>query len=173
MNEAIIKAKTTTTPKLYLDFFKSYYKEKTKTLTFVTTVIGICMIVTGAWSYIQQISIITCAVLIAGGAMLIIYPRFVYRRPYNSAKNNKITTHFEFYDDKMVEINDATREEYRYSSLLKVYETEDYFYIYHTPENASVVDKEGISKGSPEELKSLLSGKVEYSVKGHKNHGKK
>ncbi len=164
MENIIIKAKTTTSPKLYLDFFKSYYKEKTKTLRFITTVIGICMIITGLWSY-QRLSIITSAVLLGGGAMLIIYPHFVYKRPYNSVKNNQITTRFEFYSDRMVEINASTREEYAYSSLLKVYETSDYFYIYHTPENASVVDKGGITKGSPEELKALLSGKVEYLVK--------
>ncbi len=165
MDEIIVKAKTTTNPKLYLDFFKMYYKEKTKTLTFITTVIGACLTVTGLWAYINRTNIITCAILIAGGVMLMIYPRFVYRRPYSSAKNNVITTLFEFYDDRMVEINDASREEYLYSQLLKVWETEDYFYIYHTPENASVVDKKGIKKGSPEELKALLSRQVEYTVK--------
>lgn len=165
MKDIIIKAKTTTNPKLYRDFFKMYYKEKTKTLTFVTTVIGACLTATGLWSYVNRASIITCAILIAGGVMLMIYPRFVYKRPYNSVKDNVITTTFEFYNDRMVEINDASREEYLYSELLKVWETEDYFYIYHTPENASVVDKTGIKKGTPEELKALLNGKVEYAVK--------
>lgn len=165
MSDIIIKAKTTTNPKLYLDFFKMYYKEKTRTLTFITTVIGACLAVTGFWSYMNGVSIITCAVLIAGGAMLMIYPRFVYRRPYSAAKDNVITTTFEFYDDRMVEINDSTREEYAYSQLQKVWETENYFYIYHTPENASVVDKKGIKLGTPEKLKALLSSKVEYTVK--------
>lgn len=165
MEEVIIKASTTTTPRIYLDFFKSYYKEKTKTLTFITTVIGACLLATGLWSSLNRVSVITCAILIGGGVMLMIYPRFSYRRPYNSVKDNKITTKFEFYKDRMVEINDSSREEYYYSDLLKVWETDEYFYIYHTPENASVVDKKGISTGSSEKLKALLSGRVEYIVK--------
>ena len=123
------------------------------------------MLATGIWSSLQKVSIIMCAILIGGGVMLMIYPRFSYRRPYNSVKDNKITTKFEFYNDRMVEINDSSCEEYYYSSILKVWETEEYFYIYHTPENASVIDKKGISTGSPEKLKALLSGKVEYIVK--------
>lgn len=160
MDNIIAKAETTTSPKLYLDFFKKYYKEKTRVLVIITTVIGIICVLAGAYAYAAQEGIYICAVLIAAGVMLAVYPRFSYRRPYNSVKDNVITTKFEFYDDKLVEINDATREEYMYSELMKVWETPEYFYIYHTKESASVVDKQGFTLGTPEELSSILKEKV-------------
>ncbi len=165
MGDIIAKAKTTTTPKLYLDFFKRYYREKTRALVIITTVIGICCIFAGLYAGAVNKSIFVIAALIACGAMLVIYPRFSYRKPYSSVKNNVITTKFEFYEDRLVEINDATREEYEYSRLMKVWETPEYFYIYHTKENASVVDKAGFTLGAPEDLARVLKGKLPYTVK--------
>ncbi|MGN0162952.1 MAG: YcxB family protein [Candidatus Ornithomonoglobus sp.] len=165
MSDIIAKAVTTTTPKLYLDFFKRYYKEKTRTLVVVTTIIGVCCVLAGLYAYAVHKSVFVVAILIAGGGMLAVYPRFSYRKPYNSVKDNVITTKFEFYEDRLVEINDATREEYEYSGLMQVWETPEYFYIYHTKENASVVDKAGFTLGTPEELARALKGKLPYTVK--------
>jgi purine-cytosine permease-like protein len=163
--EPIAKAKTTTTPKLYLDFFKKYYKEKTKTLVIVTTIIGVILVIAGLYAAANQKNTFAVAIPIAAGVMLAVYPRFSYRRPYNSVKNNVITTSFEFYNDRLVEINDATREEYAYSDLLKVWETAQYLYIYHTKDNASVVDKNGFSLGTPESLSAVLKDKLPYECK--------
>ncbi|MGN0181350.1 MAG: YcxB family protein [Candidatus Ornithomonoglobus sp.] len=165
MSNIIAKAVTTTTPKLYLDFFKRYYKEKTRALVIVTTIIGICCVLAGLYACAVNKSVFVVAVLIAGGGMLAVYPRFSYRKPYNSVKNNVITTKFEFYEDRLVEINDATKEEYEYSGLMKVWETPEYFYIYHTKENASVVDKAGFTLGTPEELARALKCRLPYTVK--------
>ncbi len=166
MDGLIAKAKTTTNPKLYLEFFKSYYKEKTKTLTTVTTIIGAAAVLFGIYAAGMSLNLFTISIPLAVGLMLIIYPRFSYRRPYNSVKNNTITTRFEFYDDRLVEINDASRDEYYYASLLKIHETDDYFYIYHNKENASVVDKKNITIASVDELRNLLKKKITYANKG-------
>lgn len=163
MSKLIATAQTTTTPKLYLDFFKRYYKEKTRALVIISTILGAVLVLAGMYLTAQHIgNIYSKAILLAAGVMLIIYPRFSYRRPYNSVKNNQITTKFEFYDDKLIEINDSSREEYPYNTLLKVWETPQYFYIYHTKENASVVDKESFKKGTPDELAALLKTKLPF-----------
>lgn len=166
MSKLIATAKTTTTSKLYLDFFKHYYKEKTRALVIISTILGAVMIAAGIFLSAQHIgNIYSKAVLLAAGVMLIIYPRFSYRRPYNSVKHNQITTKFEFYEDRFVEINDSSREEYAYNTLLKVWETPQYFYIYHTKENASVVDKDSFKKGTPDELSAFLQAKLPYEKK--------
>lgn len=162
MENLIGKAKTTTTPELYKEFFKSYYKEKTKIPVAIATVIGILAIIFAAYAYVYIRNIFAVALPLAAGITLMIYPHFSYRRPYNSVKNNKITTTFEFYEDTLVEINKASREEYKYSSLLKVTETKKYLYIYHSAESASVVDKENIRLCTEEELKSHLRKKLKY-----------
>lgn len=164
MDNISVKAKTTTNPKLYLDFFKSYYREKTRVLVIITTVIGCCCVLAGLFFGARHTNVYLASTLAAGGAVLAIYPRFSYLRPYRSVKNNVITTVFEFYDDRLVEINDASREEYKYSDLLKVWETSDCFYIYHNKESASVVEKSGITLGTPESLARLLAGKLPYKL---------
>lgn len=158
----IAKAKTVTTPELYKEFFKIYYKEKTKALVMITMVIGIILVLLGLYAGAQQWNIFSVAILIGGGAMLIIYPRFIYKRPYNAVKNNKITTWFEFFEDRMVEINDASHDEYEYGEIKNVIETMNYFFIYHTKEKASVVDKNNFTKGTPDELRKLLQENVPY-----------
>lgn len=162
MNKLIARAKTTTNPKLYKEFFKSYYKEKTKTLVMITSVIGVLAILFSMYAFAVIKNIFTVTIPLAAGIMLIIYPRFSYRRPYNSAKKNKITTTFEFYDDRLVEINKASRDSYKYSELMKVTETDDYFYIYHSAESASVVDKSNIRLCTEAELRDFLKTKLEF-----------
>lgn len=163
MDKLIAKAKTTTTPQLYLDFFKSYYKEKTRILVYITTILGALLLAVGLFFATQHSgNLMLNAVLLAMGIMLIIYPRFSYRRPYKAVKDNVITTKFEFYDDKLVEINDASTEEYPYNSLLKVRDTPQYLYIYHNKESASVVDKSKFKLGSAEELAKFLQTKLPY-----------
>ena len=162
MEKLIAKAKTTTNPQLYKEFFKSYYKEKTKTLVMITTIIGALAILFSMYAFYFIGNLLAVTVPFAGGIMLIIYPRFSYRRPYNSVKKNKITTTFEFYDDVLVEINKTSRDSYKYSELLKIVETDNYFYIYHSPESASVIDKSNIKLCTEDELKRFLKTKLEF-----------
>lgn len=158
----IAKAKTVTTPELYKVFFKIYYKEKTKALVMVTMIIGIMLVLVGLYAGAQQWNIFSIAILLGGGVMLIIYPRFIYKRPYNAVKNNKITTQFEFFEERMIEINDASQDEYEYGDIDNVIETTNYFFIYHTREKASVVDKGNFTKGTPDELRKLFQANIPY-----------
>lgn len=47
-----------------------------------------------------------------------------------------------------------------YKALIKIYETRDVFYVYMTPVQALLLPKKDITKGSPEELRSLLQSKL-------------
>lgn len=158
--ELVAKASTTTTQEMYKEFFKYYYKEKTKVLVIITTVIGAVLVLAGVYWYRQNWSIFSVAILFAGGVMLEIYPRFVYIRPYNAVKDNKITTSFEFYTDKLIEINAASKEEYEYDNIVRIVETERYLYIYYSREQASVVDKSCFSYGTHDDLKSVLLKRI-------------
>ena len=48
----------------------------------------------------------------------------------------------------------------RYELLVKIYETPTMFYLFIPGTNAYLVSKRGFLSGSPEELRSLLAGKI-------------
>ena len=159
--EIIATARTTTSPGLYKEFFKTYYKEKLRGFRIVTIIIGAALIAFGFYALAAQMNIFITAVPIAAGAVLIIYPAYAYRRPYKSVKDTVQTLKYEFYPDRYVEFMDNSQQEYRYSELLKVTETEKYIYLFHTRETASVVDKDRVKKMTAPELFTLLKNAVE------------
>lgn len=158
--ELIAKSKTTTTPDMYKEFFKLYYKEKTKILVLITFIIGLVLMFLGVGAYVAQRGVLAVVILLCSGGMLVVYPHFIYKRPYNSVKDNVITTQFEFYDDKIIEINDASSDEYSYNSIYRIVETKKYMYIYYTKEQASVIDKEGFIYGNLSDVKRVLSDSI-------------
>lgn len=164
MEEKLIAtAKTTTNPQLYKEFYKYYYKNATKTLVRITTIIGILAILFAMYAVAARINIYAAAIPAAAGIMLIIYPHFAYVRPYNSVKHNEITTKFEFYEDMMIEIDKSSRDSYEYSQILKAVETGKYYYIYHTKENASVVDKSSIKQHSDVPFDVFIASKLKLT----------
>ena len=160
MDTVLAKASTVTTPEMYKEFYKSYYKEKMRVFLIVATVIGAALIAFGLYSTTVFLNIYVSSATIAAGIVLIIYPRFAYRRPYKSVKDNKIKMSFEFYKDRFREITESAEEFHFYSDMKKVSQTGNYIYIFHTAESASVVDKSQIKLLSPDELYSMLESAV-------------
>ena len=160
MDTVLPKASTVTTPEMYKEFFKSYYKEKMRVFLVVATVIGAALIAFGLYSTTLPTNIFVSSAAIAAGTVLIIYPRFAYRRPYKSSKDNKIKMRFDFYNDRFREITESAEEFHSYSDMKKVTQTENYIYIFHTAESASVVDKSQIKLLSPDELYSMLDSAI-------------
>ena len=160
MDTVLARASTITTPEMYKEFFKSYYKEKMRVFVAVATVIGAVLIAFGLYSATLPANIFMTSAPVAAGIVLIIYPRFAYRRPYKSAKDNKIKMSFEFYKDRFKEITESAEEFYSYPDMKKVRQTENYIYIFHSAESASVVDKSNIKLLSPDELYSMLESAI-------------
>ena len=158
--EIIATARTTTSPELYKEFFKSYYKEKMRGFRVITIIIGAALIAFGFYALAARMNMFVTAVPIAAGAVLIVYPAYAYRRPYKSVKDTVQTLKYEFYPDRYVEFMDNSQQEYKYSELLKVTETERYIYLFHTRETASVIDKDRVKKMTAQELFELLKNSV-------------
>lgn len=160
-NTILAKAASVTSPEMFKEFFKGYYKEKMRVFLVVATMIGIALIVFGMYALAAQLNIFMTSAAIAAGGVLIIYPRFAYRRPYKAARDAKIKTRFEFYSDRLREITETAQQDFPYSELTKVRETKDYIFIYHTPESAAVVEKNKIKLMYPSELYQMLK----YAIK--------
>lgn len=166
MNEKkIASCRTETNPALLKSFFKTYYSEKYKAVNTAIRVIAVILLVAAAAAYYNGLPLaapIICAWL---GLFLIIYPSNAYRRPYKAAKNKKSVTHFDFYEDCMTERGGSGTEKFKYSDIYKTIETNRYFYIYHSPDTASVVEKDNISFGSADAIGEILKAKTNYKKK--------
>lgn len=77
------------------------------------------------------------------------------------AEDNESSFTFSFYKYYFT----LEKKTFYYSKLYKVFETEDYFYLYINDENAILVSKTGFDIGTPEEFSAFIKKKclLKYS----------
>lgn len=166
MNEKkIVSGHTETSPLLLKNFFRTYYSEKYKTVKTVTLILAVILFIVSAALYYNGFGLIFPALCVWAGLVMIVYPRTAYRRPYKKMKDMKTTTYFDFYEDKMTERSNGKSESFIYGDIYKTLETNQYFYIFHSPEMASVLEKKDISVGNADMLRDILKSKTEYKRK--------
>lgn len=166
MNEKkLISAHTETNPSLLKNFFKTYYSEKYKTTKTVTLILAVILFAAAAALYYNGFGLIFPALCVWAGLMMIIYPRMAYRKPYKRIKDMRTTTYFDFYEDAMTERSGGKSENFNYGDIYMILETNQYFYIFHSPENASVLEKKDISVGNADMLRDILKTKTDYKRK--------
>lgn len=163
--EKLVSAKTETSPVLYKNFFRTYYAEKMKTAKIVMFIIAILLILAAMKLYYSGSALMYPIILVWLGLFLIVYPFNMYRKPYRKMRDIKITSHFDFYDDYMTEHSGGKTETHKYGDILRTLETGQYFYIFYTAENASLVEKSNITMGNEDILRSLLKSKTNYKKK--------
>lgn len=160
-NIKLYTAVTQMTPAVYKDFYKIYYRERLRVYTMITAVIGVLLIAAGLYIYNKEFGIMWAVLAVWIGAVLLVYPRVAYKKPYKRARNSSLTTRFIFYEDYVSERTNSVTTDYSYSSLLKVLETSRYIFIFHSMESVSIVVKSGV-KENTDELCRFLSQKTSY-----------
>lgn len=90
--------------------------------------------------------------------VIIIPPFKTYKKIKSNVYQYVFTNeHFEY----ITRASETTgQSQYKYESLLKAYERKDAFYLYAEGIKACVVNKNGFTQGSMEELRSLLKSKL-------------
>lgn len=161
----IVSGHTETNPVLLKNFFRTYYGERYKTAKTVMLIAAIALLFAAAALYYNGFGIAYALICAWPGVLLIVYPRNMYRRIYKKMKDMRTATYFDFYENHMTERSGGKSESFKYSDIYKTMETNQYFYIFHSAENASVLEKKDITLGSAEDLQSLLSAKTDYKRK--------
>lgn len=164
----IIRAKTHYTEKLLKDFAKFNFFIKPKFLmTFLIIMeIGIAAVYTllgiKNFNWLTTLTGVFCFLI----SPLIIL--FSYHSAVKSLRNILSGTIMEFEFDK-TELKIKTsntgingENSISYKNLYKVYEKDEYFYIYSSKYSAIILRKSDITEGSPEKLKNLLKGFVPF-----------
>ena len=164
-DKKLYSAVTTTKPQLYKNFFRVYYSENWRTARIICTVISVPCILFAWWFYQAGAGILWSVIALWAAAVLNVYPRQAYRRQYRAMKGMTVTTKFDFYEDYVIEKSAGAHEKHMYKDMHKVVETRQYFYLFHSKQNVSVVEKSGIDDGSIDGLRNLFKSKSDYKFK--------
>ncbi|MDO5399205.1 MAG: YcxB family protein [bacterium] len=152
--------KTVTNPKLLKDLYKTYYSELWKTARIILTIVGTALLILAVMAYTAELPVMYMFIPTWIGAVMIIYPRNAYRKPYKAAKNEQSTVFFSFYDSEMREKTDGSVLKFRYDTMYEIIETPLYFFFFHTKRDVSILEKEGINRGTAEGLSAMLKMRV-------------
>lgn len=159
-NNLLFKNSTIYTQDTYFDFLR--FHKKTYMFAYILYTIAwillllLCIYLSfGSNSPIQGILLIL--VLIGFVAYRVLRPRYMLNKELNSdnVSDENINT-FNFYDSHFVLENNDGSFSYRYLMLHKIFETNDYFYLYTTKENAFILSKNTFSIGTPKEFSSFI-----------------
>lgn len=166
MEKKLMSGRTTTSPTLYKELYRTYYRENWKAARIILTVISIPFFLYAIELYNAGKNNIDMAIVLWVALVLVIYPRNAFRRAYKKVQNDVVSVHFTFYGNEMKEKTGGKATVYAYDSILRVIDAPGYFYFFHTKRDVSVLEKDGIIDGTPEELSELLKSKVKkYKVK--------
>ncbi len=164
-DERLYTVTTKTNPMLYKEFFRMYYKETLKTMRIITTIIGIILIILALFLFFNNLGMVWAFLSAWIGAVLLVYPRNAFRKPYRQMKNNIAETRFDFFEDYMTEKCAGQKEQYSYSDMYKIIEKGQYIYLFHDKNSVSVIDKTDMKDGGAKKLAEFLKTKAKYKVK--------
>lgn len=162
----IIRAKTHYTEKLLKDFAKFNFFVRPKFLMAFLIIIEVAIAVVFTMFGIKDFD---WATTITGVFCFLISPLMIISSYYSAVKSLRNTlsgTIVEYEFDKTELRTKATNTGVNgegtisYKTIYKIYETDEYFYIYTSKYSAIILRKSDIIEGSPEKLKNLLKGLV-------------
>lgn len=152
--------RTDTNPENLKALYKVYYRESWKTARIILTIVGIALLVVGITAYLKHLPLVYAFVPVWIGAVMVIYPRNAYKKPYKEAKNEKSSIFFAFYDKGMTEKTDGSLQHFDYDTMHEVIETPKYFFFFHSRREVSILEKSGINRGTADGLASILEMRV-------------
>lgn len=170
--EKLFENKTTYTKDIYFKFLEFHNKKfnfRYMLYTVVWSMILLLCIYLAFASKNRIQGVIVTMILIGFIAYRLLRPKKVVDKELKSDKvstNNSNT--FSFYDKNFEIKNNNGSFIYRYFMLKKIYETDNYFYLYVTRENAFLISKNTFSLGTPEDFSKFLKKKCGVKFKGKK-----
>lgn len=167
--KVLFKNKTKYTRQMYKEFLE-FHQEKYGATYIGYTVLCIILFVFCIIVQIQSqnflLSILTILILIG----------FVCWRFYNPIKTvkkeiqsevieNEQEFLFKFYEKKFIIYGRKMKSEMNYWKLYKIFETDDYFYLYIDKTHAFLLSKNGFEYGTPEEFADFMRKKCLFKFK--------
>ena len=170
--EKLFENKTTYTKKIYFDFLEFHNKKHNFSYMLYTVVWSMVLLlcIYLAFASHNRIQGVIVTIILAGFILYrICRPKRVVDKELNSDKiSTNNTNTFSFFDKNFEVKNNNGSFIYKYFMLRKIFETDDYFYLYVTRENAFLISKNTFSLGTSEDFSKFMKKKCGFKFKGKK-----
>lgn len=155
--------------KIYDEFIKFHsnkFRFRYNSYTLIISVALLFLIATHIKHYNYNISIVLCIILTIFVLWRIFNPILKVQKEYNSDKIQKETKHtFKFYEDKFSVEDKKQIATSKYSKIYKIFETENFFYIYVDITHSLVLEKEKFVIGTSDEFSTFIKKKCWFKYK--------
>lgn len=163
--------KTTYTKDMYVEFLK-FHNKKYNPIYIAYTLFWaflffLCIILSFDSGSRTQ-GVLVTIILICFLIYRIVRPQLIVDKEMNSDKlEGNITNTFTFYEKNFEVKNANGKFIYKYSNLRKIFETQDYFYLYVTKENAFLLSKSAFSFGTSYTFSKFIKTKCRFKYMSH------
>lgn len=156
-------AQTESSRAMYKNLYRFHYKQRYRVLIMLCTAAAVFMLLAALYITVNGMGALLAFAVVWAAAVLLVYPRCMYRRPWKQDRDKKYIFRYSFFDKYYEEKCLSQKCVVKYTDIYKVFETGQYFYIYRDKNTVSVVDKSDIQGGSSEDVKEkLISGGAGY-----------
>lgn len=165
----LFKNETPLSEKIYLELLQFHQRKNSWKFWSYNTILSLLFIILIAFQLanhnIFQASLLF--ILFFGFlAYRFISPYTKNTKEFHSDKvQNSLVNTFIFYDNCFDIINEFGSSQVRYSKLLKVYNYNDYFYLYLDKSNILVLKKSGFLIGNSDDFEDFIKHKVRFKFR--------
>ena len=156
---------------IYTDFLKFHQKVfGLKYSLYTAFVIGLLLILVAMQirNHNMNLAIILCSIITGFFLWRYLHPASEVTKEFNSAKiqNEKEFT-FTFYEKKIKIRENDKLETYmiKYNELYKIYETEEFFYLYTDNRHALLINTNSFIIGNSEDFSEFIKKKCKFKYK--------
>lgn len=167
--QALFKNKTVLSSKNYLHLVDFHQKKNNWKYWLYTATLSLLFIIAISFQLIAKKYFIAVLLFVAFLAFLgyrFIQPYYKTKKELTSDKVQKNLINYYFFYEKYFRVkNTLGNSKLKYYKLYRVYENEQYFYLYLDKSNALIVEKNGFMIGNVNSFRNFIKNKVRFKFK--------
>lgn len=167
--EPLFKNKTILSSKNYMNlvaFHQKKYNLRYWLYTIALSLLLICCAIFQISAQNYLLAILLFASFIFFLAYRFIYPYYKTGKELHSNKvQNNLINYFFFYENYFRIKNTIGNSKLKYRDLYRVYENDNYFYLYMDKSNALIIEKSGFVIGTAHSFRTFIKNKVGFKFK--------
>lgn len=167
--EPLFKNKTTLSKESYLTLLKFHQKKNNCKYFLYTTMFFILFIIIVAFQVANKIyfqAILFFILFIAFLLYRFINPYYKTDKELKSDKiKNNIVNYYFFYEKYFRIKNELGNDKIKYHKLYRIYESENYFYLYLDKYNVFIIDKSGFTFGTAVSFEKFIKDKTWFKFR--------